>query len=214
MFCMLKVYFTFLFFFPGTQESQEEAAAGWGWFLQRVLHVWAEPDPGVQGGKIIFITSHILKNWSCLAVRIKVLLRVWEKGHSVHCNNSMYHLTSDLTWGSNRPDQVAAWMQECPHQHDRTVNTFFQWHQLPQRLKTLALWPHWNAAQQLVDRNQSRKEGLKVERTRKHWGPNFELNLRLGKRKRNKMFFFVTSRNNWDVALCSTCKLVWLDLKK
>lgn len=32
----------------GTKESQEE---GRGWKFQRVLHVRADPDPGVQGGR-------------------------------------------------------------------------------------------------------------------------------------------------------------------
>lgn len=36
----------------GTQEGQEEAAAGRGWILQCVLHVWAEPDSGVQRGEV------------------------------------------------------------------------------------------------------------------------------------------------------------------
>lgn len=64
-FVCFKCIFTF-HPLTGTQEGQEEAAAGWGWILQRVLHVWAEPDPGVQGGKVFFITCRVLQ--SLLAV--------------------------------------------------------------------------------------------------------------------------------------------------
>jgi len=37
---------------PGTKEGKEEAGSRRKWFLQRVLHVWAEPDSGVQRGEL------------------------------------------------------------------------------------------------------------------------------------------------------------------
>ena len=45
---------------PGTQEGKEEGSGRRQWFLQRVLHVWAEPDPGVQGGEDISTQTHKL----------------------------------------------------------------------------------------------------------------------------------------------------------
>lgn len=57
---VFTVHFTVLHL-TGTQEGQEEAAAGRGWILQCVLHVRAEPDPGVQGGKVHPIASRALR---------------------------------------------------------------------------------------------------------------------------------------------------------
>lgn len=125
---MFEVHFT-SHHFTGTQEGQEEAAAGWGWILQRVLHVWAEPDPGVQGGKVFFLTSHVLQSWSFVVVWTKVFWGLLRKGtfRSAHMtDDSMCHLTLEVTWGSLQDlISLTAWQQKGPHQHDMTVNQIF-----------------------------------------------------------------------------------------
>lgn len=42
---------------PGTKEGQEEAGRRRRRLLQRVLHVWAEPDSGVQRGEVYYSDS-------------------------------------------------------------------------------------------------------------------------------------------------------------
>lgn len=129
------VHFTF-HHFTGTQEGQEEAAAGWGWILQRLLHVWAEPDPGVQGGKVFILASHALQIWSFLVVWTDVFRGLLSKAtfHGAHVTDGfMCHLTLEAMWDSFRDlITLTVCQQKCPQQRDRTVNQiFFRWQQLP-----------------------------------------------------------------------------------
>lgn len=113
-----------LFHLTGTQEGQEEAAAGWGWILQCVLHVRAEPDPGVQGGKVSMFFISCTQPLIRLVRRMKRVLP-GKRGYLGCLCGWRLPVSCDLGGNASKPPRPSkpAWQRQQIH--------FFRWQQLP-----------------------------------------------------------------------------------